>query len=36
MQLGCSYNKTENKITNQSEDRNRVFVQISTVYPLHY
>ena len=36
MQVGCSYNKTENKITDQSEDRNRVFVQISAVYPLHY
>lgn len=36
MQLGCSYNRTENKITDQSEERNRVFMQIRAVYPLHY
>ena len=36
MQLGCSYNRTENKITDHSEERNRIFMQISVVYPLHY
>ena len=36
MRLGCSYNRTENKITDHSEERNRIFMQISVVYPLHY
>lgn len=36
IQLGYSYNRTENKITDYSEERNRVFMQINAVYPLHY
>jgi len=36
MQIGCSYNRTENKNTRNAEDRNRVFLQIDIAYPSYY
>ena len=36
IQMGYLYNRTENEITDRAEKRNRIFVQIDAVSPLHY
>ena len=33
LELGYAYTRTKNEITDQSEDRNRIFVQLSTAWP---
>ena len=36
MQSGYTYNGTKNKITDRSEERNRIFLQISSAWPFYY
>ena len=36
MQAGYTYNRTKNIITDHSEERNRIFLQISSAWPFYY